>query len=1491
MKILNPKSAQKGFTLMETIISLFVLMMIIMGVYSLIVLSVRLNRENKYYVEAIEIANQKMEQIRNLPYKDVGVQLGIPSGTIPQVETIIRNGTFTVNTYVKYYPDIYDGLANPEDPIVNDYKIATIKVSWQTSRGEKNVTVFSKIIPRTVETNEGLGLLKIVVSDTAAQPVAAANVRIINGALATPVDVVNLTNSDGVLYFPTPTSTTGYEIIVSKPGFSTSTTFDAGLGKSPLHLVVSVEGNMTTEGFVIDLLGTLNIRAVSNVLPENQLVNEMQAGRNQTGVKAALDSVDNMYFTWASATTSSSYVYVQKYSPAWVRGWANDRAISATKFQSNPVIATANNGDSFVVWQDNSSALKLITKNNNTRLAKTEALPGRNRFVFNLTTEKNDPLYITTPTHSLFLAQNKGFLINLIDQVSGLIINDFKPQLALAQATGGLTVNAYTGSIPGATGNVTITPVADINKAFVLMQSWWTTGSDSNPEPDEHQATAYLSSNNTVSIERTNSSGDVYFSFYVIEAPNDEFIVRKRGQITIANASLSNTDTVSGLSDDSRVVIFANSRSANSGTSDNDGGYATVKLTGGTPTWTITADRNDNTSTCYVRYEVVEWLDPGVTVQTGEYAGNVGIAEVSANITNPVDTGRTWLYATMRYSDNGLAQTSVRAYLKNQTTVGFIRRTNSYNAGIRWWAIEFPAGVRVERGSDQAAAGDSQESQAITAVDLTSSWSDSYRACDDSSTSFPRDRWEETLSTLSNLRWQRLYVGSLVDFSWQVIDTSGWTVNADVEVSATGTQITSILTPASAAYLGGAFVVKENNGSRNVTAITITENGTVDAQTNLDNIELLYDFDQSNPYDCASVSLNGDELQFGLTDTDGFNSANGLATFNDNVNITTVKTLCLYPVLDILSGVNVGDTLDIKINNPATELTVDAGTISPNTPVEISDTTLLLKPAELRPSHYRFRNNDGDETAATWKTDEDNPAMITTNTALRLRFSVSNSGSLNSGATLYRLEYGEKTSTCGAIGASDWHALPNNDTLDWRMIDSTDLTDGAPTTDLSGLNEENPNFIAGETKDTDNQSAAITLAAADFTEIEYSIRATNNASDANSYCFRLTNAGATAGFTYSIYPEVSIVGDENIYIIGLDTNGNDLWTPAIKRINIDTPGEQTEPALALTENFGTATTVVVWQDDRNGHLDIYAQSYDLSGNRLWLNDLRVTSSSTDEFSPVIAIDQSDNIFIAWVEENAAGLDIYMEKYDLNGAKIWTDHRPLASLSYDEYQPALAVGPGNKLYLSWTEDIIGIQNSYIAEFSGEAAKQWESAVNVGALTSEQTHTALAADNTFIYATWTDDRNGNDDIYAQKFNLSGAPEWTNDQRLNIELSALPQNNPTLLLNSSGQAIASWSDKRSGYYDVYAAEFNDPSALSGVGGVQLLIHGTQTISETPRVYEYDEIHTTDANGYANIVVRWDSIGYSATSTNRNVILRDPLEPLKLNAGETKNWTIYVE
>ena len=200
-----------------------------------------------------------------------------------------------------------------------------------------------------------------------------------------------------------------------------------------------------------------------------------------------------------------------------------------------------------------------------------------------------------------------------------------------------------------------------------------------------------------------------------------------------------------------------------------------------------------------------------------------------------------------------------------------------------------------------------------------------------------------------------VYDYARIDFTYAVLD---------VTVGTTGTQTSSIYIPSTDKDVGGAFVISENTGSRNVTGITISEKGTVDALNDLSNVRLYYE----TAADCSAVSFSGfpspTESTFGSATT--FDAVDGSASFSGSVAISTVSEMCVYVVLDVGSGATASETLEIEISDPSTEVSVDGGgSVGPGSAVELSGTTTLTTPPDLQQVHYRWRNDDGPEAGAS----------------------------------------------------------------------------------------------------------------------------------------------------------------------------------------------------------------------------------------------------------------------------------------------------------------------------------------------------------------------------------------------------------------------------------------------------------------------------------------------------------------------------------------------
>jgi|GEM_PF-1696012 len=168
---------------------------------------------------------------------------------------------------------------------------------------------------------------------------------------------------------------------------------------------------------------------------------------------------------------------------------------------------------------------------------------------------------------------------------------------------------------------------------------------------------------------------------------------------------------------------------------------------------------------------------------------------------------------------------------------------------------------------------------------------------------------------------------------------------------------------------------------------------------------------------------------------------------------------------------------------------------------------------------YRWRLDDGNETTGTALAAQDTAASINYGTNVRLRFSVANKGDTTSNS--YQLEYAPYVNGCGS-----WTAVPSTATTEhFNMLSTSNYVDQASSTNAASgpgviTDPSGYSFVAGKLVENPSSSATITLAAGQFTEIEYAIQANSNATY-SSYCFRLSNSGSDLD-EYDNYPILNI---------------------------------------------------------------------------------------------------------------------------------------------------------------------------------------------------------------------------------------------------------------------------------------------------------------------------------------------------------------------------------
>ena len=181
--------------------------------------------------------------------------------------------------------------------------------------------------------------------------------------------------------------------------------------------------------------------------------------------------------------------------------------------------------------------------------------------------------------------------------------------------------------------------------------------------------------------------------------------------------------------------------------------------------------------------------------------------------------------------------------------------------------------------------------------------------------------------------------------------------------------------------------------------------------------------------------------------------------------------------------------------------------------------------------HYRWRNDDGSQSGASWRESEDlgdpTGATVELNKGenIRLRLEVTNVGGGSASNYNYQIEYAPTLGNC-STDPGGWTAVTTDESGHWNMSTSTNVSDGDTTT-AQLFNNESYSFVAGDVVTYSSQASGnISLTENDYTELEYVIRATNNANTAGTYCFRVTNSGSALD-AYDILPVLTLAGNTN----------------------------------------------------------------------------------------------------------------------------------------------------------------------------------------------------------------------------------------------------------------------------------------------------------------------------------------------------------------------------
>jgi hypothetical protein len=257
------------------------------------------------------------------------------------------------------------------------------------------------------------------------------------------------------------------------------------------------------------------------------------------------------------------------------------------------------------------------------------------------------------------------------------------------------------------------------------------------------------------------------------------------------------------------------------------------------------------------------------------------------------------------------------------------------------------------------------------------------------------------------------------------------------------------------------------------------------------------------------------------------------------------------------------------------------------------------------------------------------------------------------------------------------------------------------------------------------------------------------------------------------YPALCMDNEKNCVVVW---QAGDRQNPRIMTRQFDSSGAALNGSFQVNDNSfpyictlprvdcdSTGRFMVVWQDDRQGHQNIFSQNYTSGGLTIGPNTLvNDDAGSDDQLSPSVVFDASGNAMAVWKDTRNGMSDIFGQYFDSeitlsNGNKIINDdYIQGASDKSSQENPSIAAWNDGGYVVSWVDYRDSKRGVYCQLFNnqGEPAGSNIKVAEAQQWASYYSQTA-ASDNGNFIVVYSESQFSGQSIRGQLYTQNGSP----------------------------------------------------------------------------------------------------------------------------------------